>query len=292
MLFTATYPNKIVNLWLIPFVILISLFESGRWWAGGALLVVSLLITLTHANAAIAVLFIGFLGALMIVMQRKDILQDKIRLMTYAAVVAVLLFGPATTALMPNFMTDEQRHPGDFPVLNILGMSMRSPLFDLQSLSLFQFAALALSIIATIYILIRVWGSRRQRLIVLTISMFYIMVMFFPPVFTAISYVLPMWAINRFSAMNILVPILVPIGMYVVAIIARNFLRSRMKKLPSWMPSSQVSLLLLSCTVVAISMAMIVPGYRQLGVDRQYKRDMFNQAPSYRNRRWAASSPL
>lgn len=277
VLFTATYPNKIVNLWLIPFVILVSLFESGKRWAGVALLVVSLMITLTHANAVMAVMFVGLLGILMMAAQKKDILKDKLRLMTYAAVAVVLSFGPVTTALMPSLMTDEQRHLGDFPVINIAGMSMKDPLFDLRSLSSFEFVALLLSIVATLYILRRVWGNLRQRSVVLAVSLFYIVIVYLPPVFTMFNHLLPMWVINRFSAMNILTPILVPIGIYVVAVLTRRFLRGRIKKFPSSIFSGRVSWLLLSCVVVAISLGMIVPGYKKLGVDRQYKRDMFNQ---------------
>lgn len=274
-LFVATYPNKLIGVWIVLFIISLSLYESGIKKAAAPLMGMSLLITMTHANAVMVVLFMGLYMLYWVCTKGLAALKDRARMSMYMCVVGILSLGPLVTAMIPGHLTDDQMRLGEFPVIHIAGMMMRDPVAELSSKSLMEQVFLLIGIVGTVYILARVWKNVRQRQLVLALSTFYIFIMYVPPVFTLVNQVLPMWAMDRFSSMNILGLVLVPIGVYAIV----DFLASSaaLKKRLSAMTRSRGRDIALALFVLGLAVLVAVPGYSKLTADRQRKVDTYSQ---------------
>lgn len=219
--FIATYPNQVVIAWIIAFIIaLITYARKPNTYGLVALLLISLLITTTHPTYSLMVaVFTVFWYIVHLFLYQRHAVKEFVKsTWKFVAVTAVLMVGPIITRLMPSHMTEGQNNLGSPQTIDFLFMSMQYPQRILPQYP-YQWVILLLSVVGFLYLLRR-WGWRNkpEASIFIALASFVFVIFFIPPVFTLFRAILPIWVIERFTAMNVLQFILPFIGILVLAL--------------------------------------------------------------------------
>ncbi len=210
--YVAVYPSQIANLWFITlFVGCLLLLVKERLIIGGVIVTISsILLGFTHPTyALIASGFLVFWLLVRLVFERHSI--SKSQLYVYFSAIVILLVSPIVTKLMPSHITDAQSAIGNTEVWTFLGLSMKS-LGALVPVALEQWLVLILSLIGLVYIGYVSRRKTRFNVLILSLILFPYFVLYFPPVFTLASHILPVWVLERFVAIDVLRFILPTIG--------------------------------------------------------------------------------
>jgi len=260
--FTAPYPNHLVNIWVIAFIILLIKYITNldRLYLF-SLFGVSFLITTTHATyAAMCAMFTVYWYVIYIAIYHHGdttIYLKKTRAL--GATVVVLMIGPIITKLIPSHATSSQLQIGGISIDHVGSLSMLS-LKIVQPQTITQAIILGLGIFGAIY-LIREWGWRKSDLTSVPIALvsFVVFVGFFPPIFTILTKILPGWVVERFQAMDVLVYVLPVVGIVGLVKIAAISVKSRGKVIPT-----NVKYLIVASIVAIMAIPIGVRSYRSL----------------------------
>lgn len=221
--YIANYPNQIVDIWFILLVICLS-FQSKINKKAIGLVMISLgfLLTSTHPTYAfIAACFIAFLFVIRAVIDRNNFFADKYDSMIYLMTIAVLMVGPVVTKLTPVRLSNDMINLAKPNLINIFGMSMMRPSLPIDKLG---WVVLITGMLATGFLLKKLWKRKLEWSIIFSLSFFFLIIAFVPIVFTILHYLLPVWVIDRFSAMNVLSYLFAAVVIYGVYFIFINFI--------------------------------------------------------------------
>jgi hypothetical protein len=258
--FIAVYPSCITNIWLILLIVSFSFYEFKPGFDTALpILAFSLLITMTHPTYGLmAAIFICFMLVVKLIVENKYLIRDKKKMAIYATSIVVLMLGPIRTALLPSQLNSSQLHINDLNIISFLGMSIRDPR-DLFPTTIFGLTILLLAVAMNIYMLYKTWRAKSQWSIIFCLTFFFTFLVYFPISFTILSRILPMWVIERFTSMDVLMLLLVPVGIYAIIAGADCVLRKYRITF-----NYKVKWLLYIGLVLAFSIHQAVPSYKSL----------------------------
>lgn len=271
--FTAPYPNHLVNVWIIAFVILLIKYitKLGRLYLY-SLIGVSFLITTTHITyAAMCALFMVYWYIIYIAIYHHGRIASYLKkTYTLGATVVVLMIGPIITKLIPSHATSSQLQMGGITVDHIGNLSMLS-LKVLQPQTVTQAVVPMLGILGIIY-LVAQWKWRKSDITTVPIALvsFVVLVEFFPPVFTILTKFLPGWVVERFQTMDVLVYLLPVVG--IVGVVEMVVASTK-----SWRKIISVNskYLVMACLVAIVAIPMGAKSYRSLVELREDNSKMY-----------------
>lgn len=251
--FIATYPNQIANAWLILLVIGLSVFEASK--LPYIFVMAAVLLTFTHPTYALmAIVFLCMFMAVRVIFIGKRVLKDSRYLAVMGSTLAILLLGPLRTFLFPNRMTEVGFNVGDFEVIRLGFMTMMKPHFGFfaHPFNTMLFLIGTTGLYALLYYLRK---DKKQFSIVLTLILFYPIVAFFPPAFTVLHSILPVWLIDRFMAMNGLTYVSVAMGLYYFFVfVSRQAKTLAVLPVSVKMPSQRTAYLMAFIVILCLSL--------------------------------------
>ena len=232
-MFVAVYPSKVVSLWLLLFVIGLSVM--GSRFKEGAYLALTGAILIAFTQPTYALMAILFLLLYVLAVEVAGYLQtsqlDRRLLYIGLALMTVLSVTPLITGVFPQRLSSEALAIGSIPVIQMLGVDIVRPIWPTT------LPPIILSIVAFIgyvYLAIRLVKQRRVTTSILAIllpSFFFLIAC--NPLFMALAHnKLPLWLVGRFTAMNVLQSISLTVGIYVVCYLIYRYapMRSLNKK--------------------------------------------------------------
>ena len=230
LFYTAVYPNQIVNLWLILLVIAISLYERGYKAAIFAGFGLAFLATATHPTYSLmAAMLLALILLLRFIIERNKIHDIKNTLLFYGGTIAILMLGPVRTALFPYQLSEKQQSLGGFPTVEIGGLLIKRP-DNVLSYPWTKAGLVLLGTTGLIFLLVKLWRQKRQWAVGAALILFFPLVVYQPLGFGVVSNLLPLWVVERFTAMNSLRLISVPLGVYGVILVVTMLVRKRSAK--------------------------------------------------------------
>ena len=214
--YTAQYPTTYSACWVVVFVAGLMYLIRRQVKVGSALLLLaSFLIALTHPLTAVAAAFLlAFVCLGTLVFDRRAITRGSIGAVIGSG--ALLLSTPLFTQLLPNRMTETARNYGleRYEFFHVGDFFARVPTLPQGPL---EWSLLILSFIGGLYLFLKA-RKRAEKVIVVCLGLFAVLVLYNPLVYTLASKVLPAWAINRFGMVGQLFSIIaVPIGIFWIA---------------------------------------------------------------------------
>lgn len=249
--FIAVYPNQVVGLWLTMLVISLSQYDANRKAAAVPALLAAFLIMFTHPTyAMMAGMFIGLLFITRLIVQRNEfkgvLLRQTAKL--YAAIIAILSISPLRSAFMPNHMTEAGVNVLKYDTINVGFLSMKQPAFSY--VGKVGTMLMLLGVFGLLFLLYRLWKNKRQWAIAFSLVMFYPIMVYIPFTYSILEAVFPVWLIDRFTAMNVLNFIGVPLGVYGLISIMQAL--SRKYNLPRWVSSQRTGILAFAAFIVVV----------------------------------------
>lgn len=273
--FTATYQNQIVNIWLILFVVCLSFYKTKDVTTMGVSLIsLGFLITMTHPSYALAATcFTLLLMAIQLVQDKRHFFVNKRKLILYVVTLTTLMIGPLITKLLPNRLNSGQLHLNEPAILHAFGIYIKKPI-NIIPIDMLGWLVLAAGIAATVFLLVNLRRRKTQWSVVFACSFFFPIVVY-TPMFTIFYGILPVWLIERFTAMNGLVYLYVPLGLYAVYCffgwVFQRFIRFTYKQ----QYADKVFLVLLTAAVLFFSACSGLTSYKGFLLDRQMKSDTY-----------------
>lgn len=265
-----SYPSIFVTVWII--LLIIGLFHMVQYRNISLLLLASLLIATTHPVASLAaVLLVGLVGVGLALFERTLLTKKIILGLTGSALL--LLSTPLFTALLPNQMSDYTRNYGanGYSYYHIGGLRAFSPVaaeyFATDSFTATSWPIWALSLlgIGGLFVLVK---DRRYRIVIGALILYVPLVLYNPVIFTALTKVLPVWGIARFTAVNQLTLVMAFFGLLMICTGIGKIVRLR----------PRISLLILTVASLTIFVRMQAFGAIDPKVDRtgsMYKQQKF-----------------
>lgn len=215
---TAMYPNQQVFAWLILFVIALSLYEY-RKISYIVMVLVAFLIAMTHPTYSLMTfIFVGLFVSVRLLFEKNKLLHDKEKILAYGSVMGVLILAPLRTQLFP-LRTSGNDIEVPFPITHVGPLSIRQPLDGLHPSSIML---LLLGLFGLFYVLYMVRKSRQQLALVLALILFYPILVYEPIGFGLLQAVLPLWVVDRFTSMNVLGIVSIPLGVYGLLWVAKR----------------------------------------------------------------------
>lgn len=248
--FVANYPNEIVVPWLVLLVVGMSLYEAGR---SGAflMLMAAFLAMMTHPTYALmAAGFVTLTLVVKAVLQRREFLQDKKSLIMYLSVLGLLVLSPLVSFVFPDRMTEESFSFGPFTTTDIAGYPILTPYVPRLFTEIAILAVCSLGFIGLVYLMRR---TAKQLSIILALIIFFPIIAYNPLAFGIISDHLPLWLIDRFKAMNLLVYIALPLGAYMLAHILGWFGKNYFRQPERRMQNLKYLFMLALCCIFALN---------------------------------------
>ncbi len=251
--FIAVYPNEIVNIWMILFVIVFSHFEGHKKMVLWPLAALAFLITFTHPTyAMITGFFVALVVVLRLLVQRKSLKGRELRetILAYALPIFILCFGPLRSVLFPNHLTETGTGILKYKTWDFGFLTMKQPHFPYNGK--IPTILMLLGIFGTFFLIYKLWRRKQQWAIVFALVMFYPLMVYIPFTYTVLQAVLPVWIIDRFTAMNVLNFIGVPLGIYGVIMLTGAVLRKRFS-LPKWVTTKKTATMVFSAIIVLLA---------------------------------------
>lgn len=271
--FIATYPNQIVNIWLILFVINLSYYRQNI--SGLVLVALGFLITTTHPSYAfIVTCFMGLLILVRFIVEKDNFFKDKTNIIFYFTTMTMLMIGPIITKLSPNRLNSSQLHLDEPPLINIFGMYIKEPI-NIMPTDYIGWIMLVTGVFTTLFILFKLWKRKTDFSVAITLLFFFPIMAYTPITFTILHYFLPVWVIERFAAMNVLVYLFVPLGLYSVYSVTSRLFRTRLQ-VGGGIYRTRITLVVLVVGVLFVSIPAAIPSYTLLLKDRQLKKDGYS----------------
>lgn len=219
-LFIADYPNRLVDVWLILLVISISLHEKNISGFKITIPIISLILTFTHPTYSLMVL--GFMVLFLIV---KTILTKTIVFrnnIVYFISLLILSISPLISYFVPGQLNQAQLEILKPRTINVLGNIVKMP-FIYENIPKGLGVSLALlSFIGFVFLIYKLIKQKRQLALVVSLIVFFPLIVYVPFMYSQIAKVFPYWLIERFSQMNILATISTGIGLYAIAYIIQK----------------------------------------------------------------------
>ena len=222
--FIATYPSMVVVLWLILLVITISLHERQTRGFKYTIPVISLMIALTHPTySLIALLFIIFY------LFSKGILFKGIKIReTYVYLISIVILSipPIISYLVPGDLNETQQSIFRPVTITIFGQFIKRPFTYETGISLLTGILLVFSFIGLSFLIYKQRARRSQFALLLSLTLFFPVIVFNPLVYSRLSSILPFWLIERFSQMNVLVLLSAGIGVYAITVLTGHIIHN------------------------------------------------------------------
>ena len=270
-MFSANYPNMLVIVWMILVVIGTSLYESGHKFGLVIALAAAFLATATHPTYALmTAMLLSLVFVLKAVIARKKLSTLKKDILFYAGTIAILMVGPVRTILLPTGLSANQQAIGTFSVLQFGPLSIKDPSFIFTG-SFVGVIIFALGLLGLLFLLYKVRKQKTQFLIVLSLVLFFPLIAYEPIGFTLASHFLPMWVIDRFTAMSILNFVAIPLGVYALFEIIQYFGNKyvAITKHKLWRQRKRIALVVGVVGMIAWSLVLVVPSSQQVVVARE-----------------------
>jgi len=214
--FIADYPNQIVKLWMIAYVIGMIMMEARRSYS---LLILSsaILIALTHPTYAVMVTMFTFLYcALRLFFDYKETIKSKI-LVIYVASAAILMSTPLLTLMFPKHV--DHNLPN---TLSETGLGFDySKFLPVSSIDGLQIPLLTIGILTTIYLIIYLRHNKAWQSIALALVLFLPIIIFNPLVLELLGKFFYRNIFYRFTTMNVLWMIMLPLAAFAFASIIK-----------------------------------------------------------------------
>lgn len=217
--FIANYPNQIVNLWVIAYVIGMIIYENYRKY-GIIIILAAILLALTHPTYSLMVaIFTAFYIVLRVVFNFRGVRKPR-QYVIYLLSIVILMSSPVLTQLFPNYISKFVTQTG----VNF-NYSLFLPLTPIDDL---QLPMLVLGVLTAIYLLIHLRHMRKFQIIFLSLILFIPIIIFNPIAIAILGKFLHTGIFYRFNAMNVLWLILLPLAA-VVLILAIGKLVEKIK---------------------------------------------------------------
>lgn len=196
LLYYADYPNQMVNLWIISYVMGLIIIEFRK--AGSILLFLSaFLITVTHPSYGLIVaIFTIFYIVLRLIFDFKKFKRQLSNGIIYIVSVVILIVSGLITKIFPNNF---------YPVLSESENHLVYTRFlPPSSIGGGEWLLFAIAVVATIYLLIKLRERRSSQLIVVALTLFIPIIIFNPVAVLILGKLLHISIFYRFMAMNVL----------------------------------------------------------------------------------------
>lgn len=216
----ALYPTKIVTLWVTVFIVGLSTCSRYPRTGYSLILLSSALLSLTHPTYALMCalfLMIYLILSVVVGMLRRRRIKYVVFL-PHVLSLMILLASPLFTASFPSYITHDLFNVGTVSTMSLLNVEIIQPLYprDFNQLLL-----AAISFVGGLYILLKLKHAGRidQIVLVLLLYSFYYLLVCNPIFMSLVNERVPLWFLERFSTMNILQTITLPLGVYVLFIL-------------------------------------------------------------------------
>ena len=216
--------------------------------------ILAFLITFTHPTYAVmSILFVGLVYIVKLIFRRQTFVNTTIKQTTkfYAVIIGILSLAPLRSALMPNHMTEAGVSILKYDTLNLGFLKMKQPEIILHGKV--GTALTFMGIFGSVFVLYKLWAYKRQWAIACSLILFYTIMVYVPFTFTVLQAVFPIWIIDRFTAMNVLTYITLPIGFYGIIWALQTIIIRSNKKSMIWLRSDKVLPITLSVILVVLS---------------------------------------
>lgn len=228
--FIANYPDRIVKIWIILF--LICLYQKINKMNFKAILLmllsIALVITMTQPLYAVACACFVFLLALTrLVIQRKEFIKDKLSLAAYSLTVVILMIGPLITKSMPVRVSPSWvENSQNVPHYDFFGMAILKPILNYGD-DIMAWIIATLGIVAIIYLIFMLRKRKYELSFVISLMFFYTFFAF-TPICGFLNKFMPLWAIARFEdIINILCQFYLTIATFCLFNILYKLIRKR-----------------------------------------------------------------
>lgn len=251
--FIAVYPNQIVNMWLILLILALSQYEYRHKIAAIPAFMAAFLIAMTHPTYSLmAGIFVGLIFIIKWLLQRKELTGKALTstLKVYGGLILVLFVSPIRSALFPNHMSEKGFTLMAFPTIDLGPLAIKQPqLFYHGAIGTVIFV---LSIIGFFFLLYKLWSQKRQWAVIFAAIAFFPLMVYVPFTFSVLEAVLPLWFIDRFTAINVINYIAAPIGVYAVVATAQALAR-RNSGVPGWITAKKTGVIMATVIIVLLS---------------------------------------
>ncbi|HEX3081958.1 MAG TPA: hypothetical protein VHQ86_01770, partial [Candidatus Saccharimonadia bacterium] len=206
--FTATYPNEVVYIWMILYVMILDFFGRPDFRQAVLLALVSLIVTTTHPTYAL--ILVGFTLWYIIVQAICDRQRPIVQSLRYfAPALIVLAASPAISRLIATQTTSSQFHIMDPQLVHWGKLTFINPLQDAPQDTI-GWVLLVAGAVATLGILCKLWRKRSLPLALALLSFYPIIA--YTPVFGLANSFLPAWLLQRFQFMNLIAYAYIPLA--------------------------------------------------------------------------------
>lgn len=213
-LFIANYPSRLVDVWVMLLLTAISIYESKVIIYKFIILMLAIIIACTHPTYSLMI-FLFFILFIIIktVLYRKLLIKENV---IYILSLLILAITPTISFLTPGKLSDAQQSIFNPNTLAIVNQVIRKPFVHESGISIIIVILLGLSFIGYLYLLMKMHRQKSQLALIASLMLFFPLIAYVPFVYGVISKILPPWMIERFSQMNVLMPIVAGIGVYAV----------------------------------------------------------------------------
>jgi hypothetical protein len=267
--FTAVYPNQMVVAWLMLLVMVLAYHEATPKMSRWPLILTALLVTMTHATyAMISAMFLALFLAIRLLVDRKALFSDKQRLLTYGLTVGMLLLGPLRTATFPSRMDIKSVEIPSFSVSSVGPFSIKSPV-NIFTSPMLRISLLLIGMFGLVYLLFRLWNNKRQFAVAAALILFFPLIAYEPIGFMALHAIFPLWVIDRFTSMNVLVYLSFPLGIYgllqLIPVIWNKWIKA---KTPSWLFTRNTGMVIATLGIAFYGANYFVTSHQVLSITR------------------------
>lgn len=260
--FIAPYPNQVVNVWLILFVMALSFYELRPKRTMLPIFGAAFLIVSTHPTYALmTALFMGLLFVCKTVIYRKEFWQDRRNIKLYVTTITILMLGPIRTVLFPNRISQTAQNIGNIQTWGSGILTIKDPLYALSSPT--KVALSLLGSLGFMFLVYKLWKMQRYWVTVVALIIFFPVMLYEPIAYSLLHGILPLWLMDRFAAMNVLSYISIPLGLYACIVILSS-INKKWHFIPATLNRPNVGFLLWAIAMFAISLNFMVPTHKTL----------------------------
>lgn len=220
--YTIQYPGNYVAVWMVLFIVGCANLISNRsvWLA----VVGATLIAFTHPLASMAACMLLILLSMGLLLFDRGLLNRRV-VMGFILCGALLLSTPIFTQLLPNQMTEFAKNYGmeRYEFYDIGPLTARAPSMPDSKT---EIVIAAISAIGYVFLLIKL-RLHKTRTVFYASSMFLVLLLYNPFVYTVLERVLPAWAIQRLGVANQVSIIVLFFGVLALALVIKKWLTKR-----------------------------------------------------------------
>lgn len=207
ILFVANYPNAIINIWLILFMIIISQpIRGGKTGIGIGIILTSLalIITMTHPTYSMATAcFLVLLTIVRLIFQRRHAIFNLTSSIFYIITLMTLMIGPLMVKCLPVRLQPDLVNIAQPPMISIFGHNVIQPIFPSDP---FTWIMWIVAVIAPIIVMVMMYkkGKVFESATLLSATTFFALTANDPVAMWLFRrLMIPGWVIERFSSIDV-----------------------------------------------------------------------------------------